>query len=141
MVREGMVLGHKISHKGIEVDKEKVEVISKLPPPENEKRIRSILGHAVFYRRFTRDFSKISKPLTDLLVKDKPFTFNKECVIVFEALTSRLVSAPIMIAPNWSLPFEIMCDTSDIALGAVLGQRREKLLHVIYYSSHVLNPT
>ncbi|XP_050889277.1 uncharacterized protein LOC127094492 [Lathyrus oleraceus] len=63
-----------------------------------------------------------------------------ECVVAFETLKQKLVSAPIVVAPDWSLPFEIMCDASDIAVGAVLGQRREKLLHVIYYASHVLNP-
>jgi hypothetical protein len=140
MVREGIVLGHKISYKGIEVDQAKIEVISKLPPPMNEKGIRSFLGHAGFYRRFIRDFSKIAKPLTTLLVKDNTFVFDKECAVAFETLKQKLVSAPIVVAPDWSLPFEIMCDASDIAVGAVLGQRREKLLHVIYYASHVLNP-
>ncbi|XP_050878075.1 uncharacterized protein LOC127081891 [Lathyrus oleraceus] len=140
MVRKGIVLGHQISYKGIEVDQAKVEVISKLPPPINEKGIRSFLGHAGFYRRFIRDFSKIAKPLTTLLVKDKAFLFNKECAMDFETLKIKLISAPIAIAPEWSLPFEIMCDASDIAVGEVLGQQREKLLHVIYYASHVLNP-
>ncbi|XP_050888632.1 uncharacterized mitochondrial protein AtMg00860-like [Lathyrus oleraceus] len=134
------MLGHKISYKGIEVDQAKVEVISKLPPPVNEKGIRSFLGHAGFYRRFIRDFSEIAKPLTTLLVKDKAFLFNKECIMAFETLKSKLILAPIVIAPDWSLPFEIMCDASDIAVGVVLGQRRQKLLHVIYYASHVLNP-
>ncbi|XP_058764184.1 uncharacterized protein LOC131637603 [Vicia villosa] len=140
MVQEGIVLGHKISHKGIEVDKAKVEVIANLPPPVNEKGIRSFIGHAGFYRRFIRDFSKVAKPLTDLLVKDKPFNFDSNCLAAFETLKSKLSTAPVVIAPDWSLPFEIMCDASDIAVGAVLGQRKDKLLHVIYYASHVLNP-
>src|SRR3954464_7112722 len=108
MVREGIVLGHKISYKGIEVDQAKVEVISKLPPPMNEKGIRSFLGHAGFYRRFIRDFSKIAKPLTTLLVKDKNFTFDAECAVAFETIKKKLVSAPIVVAPDWSLPFEII---------------------------------
>lgn len=132
-------MGHKISYKGIEVDQAKVEVISKLPPPVNEKGIRSFLGNAGFYRRFIRDFSKITKPLTTLLVKDKVFMFDKECTTAFETLKNKLISVPIIIAPDWSLPFEIMCDASDIIIGAILGQQREKLLHVIYYASHVLN--
>ena len=139
MVREGIILGHKISYKGIEVDKAKVEVIANLPPPVNEKGIKSFLGHAGFYRRFIRDFSKISKPLTSLLVKDTSFLFDKKCGEAFETLKSKFVSAPIVISPDWFLPFEIMCNASDIAVGAVLGQRKEKLLHVIYYASHVLN--
>ncbi|XP_050908886.1 uncharacterized protein LOC127122625 [Lathyrus oleraceus] len=93
-----------------------------------------------FYRRFIRDFSKVAKPLTDLLVKDKQFNFDKNCMVAFETLKSKLISAPVVIAPDWSLPFEIMCDASDLAVGAVLGQRKDKLLHVIYYASHVLNP-
>ncbi|XP_050909430.1 uncharacterized mitochondrial protein AtMg00860-like [Lathyrus oleraceus] len=122
MVYEGIMLGHKISNRGIEVDKAKVEVITNLPPPVNEKGIRSFLGLVGFYRRFIRDFSKITKPLTNLLVKDTPFLFDKKCSEAFEILKRELVSAPIVISPDWSLPFEIMCDTSDNAVGAVLGQ-------------------
>src|SRR3954468_13747108 len=116
MVREGIVLGHKISHKGIEVDQAKIEVIAKLPPPLNEKGIRSFLGHAGFYSRFIRDFSKIAKPLTTLLVKDKAFDFDKEWAAAFDTLKQKLVSPPIVVAPDWSLPFEIMCDASDIVV-------------------------
>ena len=64
MVQEGIVLGHKISHKGIEVDKAKIEIIENLQPPKTVREIRSFLGHAGFYRRFIKDFSKITKPLT-----------------------------------------------------------------------------
>lgn len=141
MVQEGIMLCHKISHKGIEVDKAKKEVIANLSPQVNEKGIRSFLGHAGFYRRFIRDFSKVAKPLTNMLVKDNPFTFDNEYMLAFETLKSKLVSSPIVIAPGWSLPFEIMCNASDIVVGVVLGQRKDKLLHVIYYGSHVLNPT
>ncbi|KAK8701290.1 hypothetical protein V6N13_019680 [Hibiscus sabdariffa] len=86
MVTECTVLGHKISSKGIEVDKTKVEVIEKLPPPAIVKGIRSFLGHDGFYRRFIKDFSKISKPLCNLLQQNQPFVFNKECRIAFEEL-------------------------------------------------------
>ena len=139
MVTEGIVLGHRISSKGIEVDKAKVEVIEKLPPPTNVKAIRSFLGHAGFYRRFIKDFSKIAKPLCNLLAKDAPFVFDDECQFAFETLKAKLISAPIISSPDWSLPFELMCDASDFAIGAVLGQRKDKLLHVIYYASRVLN--
>lgn len=115
------MLGHKISNKVIEVDKAKVEVIANLPPLVNEKGIRTFLGHAGFYRRFIRDFSNIYNPLTNFLVKDKPFTFDKECKVAFETLKSKLVSAPIAISPDWSLPFGIMCDASDIVVWVVLG--------------------
>ena len=86
MVTEGIVLGHRISSKGIEVDRAKVEVIEKLPPPTNVKAIRSFLGHAGFYRRFIKDFSKIAKPLSNLLVVDVPFVFDSDCLHAFETL-------------------------------------------------------
>ncbi|KAK9029833.1 hypothetical protein V6N11_031278 [Hibiscus sabdariffa] len=125
MVNEGTVLGHKISSKGIEVDKAKVEVIEKLPPPTNVKGIRSFLGHAGFYRRFIKDFSKISKPLCNLLQQNQPFVFDKECQSAFEELKMRLISAPVVVPPDWTPPFELMCDASDHAVGAALGQRRD----------------
>ena len=68
IVKECIVLRHKISTRGIEVDKEKIETMEKLPPPSSVKGIRSFLGHAGFYRRFIKDFSKIEKPLSNLLV-------------------------------------------------------------------------
>ena len=139
MVQEGIVLGHNISSKGIEVDKAKIDVIKKLPPPINVKGVRSFLGHAGFYRRFIQDFSKISKPLCDLLVKDVAFDFNENCLNAFNVLKEKLTSAPIITAPDWNLPFEIMCDASDFAIGAVLGQRKDKLVKVIYYASRVLD--
>ena len=100
MVKEGIVLGHKISPNGIEVDKAKVEIIEKLPPPNSIRAIRSFLGHAGFYRRFIKDFSKISKPLSNLLIKDTPFVFSDECQQAFETLKHALVNAPIMVAPD-----------------------------------------
>ncbi|KAL6322870.1 hypothetical protein AAG906_020902 [Vitis piasezkii] len=100
MVNQGIVLGHVISKKGIEVDRAKVELIVKLPPPTNVKGIRQFLGHAGFYRRFIKDFPRL---------------------------------------PNLFLPFEVMCDSSDYAIGAVLGQREDGKPYVIYYASKSLN--
>ncbi|KAK1694204.1 hypothetical protein QYE76_010901 [Lolium multiflorum] len=116
MVNEGIVLGHKISERGIEVDRAKVEAIEKMPYPRDVKGIRSILGHAGFYRRFIKDFSKISKPLTNLLQKDVPFVFDDDCKEAFETLKKALTTAPIVEPPDWNLPFEIMCDASDFAV-------------------------
>ncbi|RVW23115.1 Retrovirus-related Pol polyprotein from transposon opus [Vitis vinifera] len=134
-----IVLGHIISKKGIEVDKAKVELIVKLPPPTNVKGIRQFLGHAGFYRRFIKDFSKISKPLCELLVKDAKFVWDEKCQKSFEELKQFLTTAPIVRAPNWKLPFEVMCDASDLAMGAVLGQREDGKPYVIYYASKTLN--
>ena len=134
MVREGIVLGHKISPNCIEVNKGKVQIIEKLPPPNSIRAIRSFLGHAGFYKRFIKDFSKISKPLSNLLIKDAPFVFSNECQQAFETLKHALVNAPIMVVADWDLPFELMCDASDYALGVVLGQRKNKQFQPIYYA-------
>jgi len=139
MVTEGIILGHKISECGMEVDKAKVEIIEKLPPLTNVKGIRSFLGHAGFYRRFIRDFSKIAKPLCNLLNKDTPFNFDKDCLAAFDRLKEKLTTAPIITALDWSLSFELMCDASDYTVGAVLRRRKEKLFYVIHYARKVLN--
>ncbi|GJR27328.1 reverse transcriptase domain-containing protein [Tanacetum coccineum] len=107
MVKEGIVLGHKISKSGIEVDRAKVDVIAKLPHPTTVKGVRSFLGHAGFYRRFIQDFSKIARPMTHLLEKETPFFFSKECIESFNTLKRKLTEAPILIAPDWDLPFEL----------------------------------
>ncbi|KAL4295792.1 hypothetical protein GQ457_12G014190 [Hibiscus cannabinus] len=120
---EGIVLVHKISSKGIEVDRAKIEVISKLPPPTTVKGIRSFLGHAGFYRRFIEDFSKITKPLCSLLEKGRQFEFNEDCMKAFNLLKQKLVSAPIVEPPYWTLPFELMCDASEYAVGAIISHR------------------
>ena len=138
MVQEGIVLGHIVSKRGIEVDKVKIELIENLPPPTSMKQIRSFLGHVEFYRRFIKDFSKISRPLCSLLAKDIPFHFDEACQEAFQKLRSLLSSAPIMKPPDWSLPFEIMCDAFDFAVGPVLGQRVGKLPRVIYYASKTM---
>ncbi|CAA7041260.1 unnamed protein product [Microthlaspi erraticum] len=139
MVREGIVLGHKISEKGIELDRAKVDVMLQLPVPKTVKDIRSFLGHAGFYRRFIKDFSKIARPLTRLLCKETDFEFDEECHKSWTLLKDALVSAPIVQAPNWDHPFEIMCDASDYAVGAVLGQKIDKKLNVIYYASKTMD--
>ncbi|KAL4290053.1 hypothetical protein GQ457_14G014830 [Hibiscus cannabinus] len=118
MVDEGIVLGHKISSKGMEVDKAKIEVISKLPPPTTVKGIQSFLVHAE---------------------QGRPFEFDKDCTKAFNLLKQKLVTAPIVEPPDWKLPFELMCDASDYAVGAVLGQKKGKIFHPIYYASKTLN--
>ncbi|GKE21899.1 reverse transcriptase domain-containing protein [Tanacetum coccineum] len=140
MVREGIVLGHKISKYGIEVDREKVDVIAKLPPLTSVKGIWSFLGHTGFYRRFIQDFSKIARPMTHLLEKETSFIFSTECRDTFKTLKKKLTEAPILVAPDWDLPFEIMCDASDFAVGAVLGQfpvftRKKYILVAVDYLS------
>nr|GEY02719.1 reverse transcriptase domain-containing protein [Tanacetum cinerariifolium] len=137
MVKEGIVFGHKISKEGIKVDKAKVEVITKLPHPTTVKGIRSFLGHAGFYRRFVKDFLKIAQPMTRFLEKDTPLLFSKGCVKSFQTLKRKLTEARILIAPDWDMPFELMCDASDFVIGAVLGQRQEKHFRTIHYAKNL----
>nr|GEV76583.1 reverse transcriptase domain-containing protein [Tanacetum cinerariifolium] len=116
MVKDGIVLGHKISKNRIEVDKAKVDVLAKLPHPTIVK----------------------AQPMTRLLEKDTPFFFSKECVEAFQTLKRKLTEAPILVAPDWDLPFELMCDASDFAVGAVLGQRKTKHFQPIHYASKTM---
>ncbi|GJS22304.1 reverse transcriptase domain-containing protein [Tanacetum coccineum] len=122
----------------IEVDKAKVDVIAKLPHHTTVKGVRSFLRHAGFYRRFIQDFSKIARPMTYLLEKETPFFFSKECIESFNTLKRKLIEAPILIAPDWDLPFELMCDASDFAIGAVLGQRKNKHFQPIHHASKTM---
>ena len=133
------MLGHIISNKGIEVDKAKIELISKLPSPTNVKTVRQFLGHAGFYRRFIKDFSKIGKPLYKLLEKDAKFVWDEDCQKSFEVLKAYFTTSPIARAPNWKLPFEVMCDARDLAIGVVLEQREKGKPYVVYYASKTLN--
>ncbi|GJU76428.1 reverse transcriptase domain-containing protein [Tanacetum coccineum] len=114
MVREGIMLGHMVSEAGLEVDKAKIHVISKLPPPTNIKGIKSFLGHASFYRRFIKDFLKIARPLTKLREKDTPFEFDVECHNAFKLLKKAQMCS---------------CDR----------QKDGKNFHQIYFASKTLN--
>nr|GEV45114.1 reverse transcriptase domain-containing protein [Tanacetum cinerariifolium] len=138
MCGEGIVLGHKISKSILEVDRAKVDVITKLPHPTTVKDVRSFLGHAGFYRHFIQDFSKIARPMTHLLEKETPFVFSKDCIDTFETLKKKLTEASILVVPDWNLPFELMCDASDFATGAVLGQRKTKHFQPIHYASKTM---
>nr|GEX97503.1 reverse transcriptase domain-containing protein [Tanacetum cinerariifolium] len=134
MVKEGIVLGRKISKNGLEVDRSKVDVIAKLPYPTTVKGVRSFLGHVGFYRRFIQNFSKIARPMTHLLGKETPFVFFKECIDPFKTLKKKLTVAPILVVPDWNLPFELMYDASDFAIGAVLEQQKTKHFQPIHYA-------
>nr|GFA27618.1 reverse transcriptase domain-containing protein [Tanacetum cinerariifolium] len=116
MVKEGIFLGHKISKKGIEVDKAKVNVITKLPHPTSVK----------------------ARPMTRLFEKDTPFIFSIECVEAFQTLKRKLTEALILIAPDWDMPFELMCNASDFVIGVVLGQCQDKHFRPIHYVSKTM---
>ncbi|CAM8934700.1 unnamed protein product [Rhodiola kirilowii] len=124
----------------IEVDKSKIDQIMTLPYPSTVRDIQSFLGHAGFYRRFIKDFSKKALPLSTLLQKEVPFEFTNACKEAFNELKKALTSTPVIQTPDWKKPFEIMCDASDFAVGAVLGQKIDKKASVIYYASRTLDP-
>nr|GEZ65185.1 reverse transcriptase domain-containing protein [Tanacetum cinerariifolium] len=100
MVKEGTVLGHKISKNGLEVDHSKVDVIANFPYPTTVKGVRSFLGHVGFFRRFIQDFSKIARPMTHLLEKETPFVFSKDCIDAFDTLKKKLTEALILVVPT-----------------------------------------
>ena len=139
LVNQRVILGNIISECGIQVDREKIEMIEKLPTPVNVKGVGSFLGHAVFYRRFIKDFSKIVNPHTKLLLKDVTFDFTDAYVESFYGIKEALSLAPIIQSPDWNLPFEIIRDASDYAVDVVLSQRKNKVLHAIYYASKTLD--
>ncbi|XP_052736028.1 uncharacterized protein LOC128197707 [Vigna angularis] len=126
MVEQALVLRHIISSKGIEVDPAKISVISQLPYPSWVREVRSFLGHAGFYRRFIKDFIKRALPLSKLLQKDIEFDFDDRCKQAFDRLKEALTTTPIIQAPDWTAPFELMCDASNYALGAILTQKIDK---------------
>ncbi|RDY02121.1 Retrovirus-related Pol polyprotein, partial [Mucuna pruriens] len=135
MVTEGIVLGHLMSNRGIEVEKSKIDIITSLPNPSFVREVYLFLGHASFYRRIIKNFSKLGLPLSKLPQKDVEFKFDQPCIEAFQELKNQLTYAPVLQAPNWDLPFELMCDASNSALGAVLGQKAGvgKPVHVIAY--------
>jgi len=126
MIQEGVVLGYVVFERDIEIDKAKIDAIGRLPPPTCVKGMQSFLEHTGFHWRFIKDFSKIAKPLSLLLAKDTPLSFLRSVLRLFYRFNEALITAPIIQLLDWSLPFEIMCDDSDYAVGAVLGQQRDK---------------
>jgi len=132
MVKKGIVLGHRISKKGIEVGKAKIKAIDKLLPPTIVKGVRSFLGHVGFYRRLIKDFSKISKPLCNMLLKGTKFQFDEEWKTTFMILKEKLMTTPIVTTLDWEKPFELMCDASDYAIRAVLGWWKKKTCFTPY---------
>ncbi|GJV54616.1 reverse transcriptase domain-containing protein, partial [Tanacetum coccineum] len=136
---ENMLKRRKISKSWIKVDRAKVDVIAKLPHPTTVKGVRSFLGYVGFYRRFIQDFSKIARPMTHLLEKETPFVFSKDCIDSCETLKKKLTEAPILVVPDWNIPFELMCDASDFAIGQFPSSQGNKyiLVAVDYLSKWV----
>jgi hypothetical protein len=129
-------LGHTISHDGMSVDPSKVQEVMDWKPPKSVHQIRSFLGLAGYYHRFIPDFSRIAKPMTELLKKGVKFVWSKACVKAFHTLRQHLTSALVLVQPDNSKPFEVFCDASGTGLGCVLMQEGR----VIAYASRALRP-
>nr|GEX18289.1 reverse transcriptase domain-containing protein [Tanacetum cinerariifolium] len=130
MCKEGIILGHSISKSRIEFDREKVDVIAKLPHPTIVKGVRSFLGRAGFYRRFIQDFFKIARPMTHLLEKVTSFVFSKDCIDAFETLKKKLTEAPILVVPDWNLPFELIKTMTEAKIHYTMTEK--EMLVVVY---------
>jgi hypothetical protein len=130
-------LRHVISTRGISVDPSKVKDVLNWMPPTNASEIRCFLGLAGYYRRFIKHFSKIAKPMTRLLEKNKDFDWTEECQVSFEELRKRLTSAPVLILPDITKKFDIYCDAPRQGLGCVMMQDGQ----VVSYFGTSVDPT
>jgi hypothetical protein len=135
-LKEIKFLGHTISQAGIAVDPDKVQEVMNLKPPMTVRQIRSFIGLAGYYRRFIPDFSRIAKPITELLKKEAKFVWGQKCEDVFHALRQHLTTTPVLAQPESSKPFDVYCDASGTRLGCVLMQDNR----VIAYASRALRP-
>jgi hypothetical protein len=129
-------LGHTIFKDGISVDPSKVQEVMDWKPPKSVHQIRSFLGLAGYYHQFIPDFSRIAKPMTELLKKGVKFVWSEACEKVFHTLRQHLTSASVLVEPDNSKPFELFCDASGMGLGCVLMQEGR----VITYASRALRP-
>jgi hypothetical protein len=135
-LKEIKFLGHTISQAGITVDPGKVQEVMNWQPPPTVQQIRSFLGLAGYYRRFILDFSRIVKPMTELLKKGAKFDWGQKCEDAFHSLRQHLTTAPVLAQPDNGKPFDVYCDASGTGLGCVLMQDK----WVIAYASRALRP-
>lgn len=137
--KEVEFLGHVVNEHGVSPDPKKVDCIRNWPIPKTVTEVRSFLGLCSYYRRFVSGYSFIAKPLHSLTEKGQPFAWTAKCEEAFETLKKRLISAPILAHPDFSLPFILDTDASDHAIGAVLSQRIGKVEKVVAYASRSLS--
>jgi hypothetical protein len=135
-LKEIKYLGHTISQTGIAVDSDKVQEVMNWKPPTTVRQIRSFLGLAGYYQRFIPDFSRIVKPITELLKKEAKFVWGQKCEDAFHTLRQHLTTTSVLAQPDSSKPFDVYCDASGTGLGCVLMQDNQ----VIAYASRALRP-
>ncbi|GJW97709.1 putative nucleotidyltransferase, ribonuclease H [Tanacetum coccineum] len=135
-IRIVQFLGHLIDSQGLHVDPAKIEAVKNWTSPTTPTEIRQFLGHASYYRRFVKDFSKTAKSLTELTQKNKKYIWGKDQEPAFQLLKQKLCEAPILAVPEGNDDFVVYCDASHQGLGAVLMQREK----VIAYASRQLKP-
>ena len=134
-------LGHEIGLGKVAPKQANVEAITTFPAPQNKRGVRRFLGMVGYYRRFVKNFSDLASPLTELLKKDVKFTWNSECQKAFENLKSTLITFPLLRSPDFSLPFCLATDASDLGIGAVLLQEDcEGTKHPVAFFSKKLLP-
>ncbi len=133
-------LGHIISRNGIEMSQDKISAIVKAKPPKMLTELHSFLGACGYYRKFVKDFSKITWPLNQLLQKNKDYEWSTECDEAFQTMKDKLTSSPILVYPQMDKPFIVHSDASNRSIGAVLSQKDDDgLEHVISYASKALD--
>ena len=133
-------LGHIISPNGIAPDPTKTSKVKHWPTPTSKAEVQQFLGLANYYRRFLKDFASRAKPLHQLTEGKSAFKWTSECQTAFDHLKQCLTSAPTLAMPNWSQPFIIDTDASDVGIGAVLSQLdKDGNEHVVAYASRILS--
>ena len=139
---EVLYLGHIISKDGIKLDPSKTDAVKTFPVPRNQHDVSSFLGFCNYYRKFAKNYSKITNPLNKLLVKDTKFKWTSECQDAFESLKEKLITTPILAFPNINKPFILTCDASKSAIGCILSQLGDdNKEHVISYNGRSLRPS
>lgn len=136
----GILLGHVVCKQGLLVDPAKIAIIVNLPPPNSVRQLRTTLGHTGYYRKFLKGYAQITAPMDKLLKKDIRFQWNEECHKSFDTLKEKMVTAPILVFPDWTKEFHVHVDAESIALGAVLAQPGEgDIDHPIAFASRKLS--
>ena len=137
--REVSFLGYRVTPEGLEPEPRLMEAISKLPPPINVAEVRSFLGLVGYYRRFVKRFSDKAAPLNHLLHKDHPWKWTRECQEAFQTLKGEIASRPVSAYPDFSKPFRLYTDASNLGLGAILAQKQDGKEKIICCDSRTLN--